>query len=163
MSDAVGKEIHVLIERLYPICRSITGDGVRATLDILGEHIPLVRHEVPSGTEVLDWTVPREWNIQDAYVKDLAGNRVVDFKASNLHVMSYSTPVAPQRITLDVLREHLYSLEDQPELIPYRTTYYDEAWGFPTMNRRSPSIRLWPTVLSATANFSSRAKPMKKF
>jgi aminopeptidase-like protein len=130
MSDAVGKEIYALIERLHPICRSITGDGVRATLDILGEHIPLVRHEVPSGTEVLDWTVPREWNIQDAYVKDLAGNRVVDFKASNLHVMSYSTPVAPQRITLDVLREHLHSLEDQPELIPYRTTYYDEAWGF---------------------------------
>lgn len=126
----MGKEIYQLIERLYPICRSITGDGVRETLDILGEHVPLVRHEVPSGTQVLDWTVPREWNINDAYIKDLEGNRVVDFKASNLHVVSYSAPLAARRISIEELRGHLHSLDDQPQLVPYRTSYYDEDWGF---------------------------------
>lgn len=130
MSGAAGKEMFQLIERLFPICRSITGDGVRETLDVLGEHIPLSRHEVPSGTEVLDWTVPKEWNINDAYIKDLSGKRIVDFKASNLHVVSYSAPVPAQRIPTKELLPHLHSLEDQPSRIPYRTSYYDEDWGF---------------------------------
>jgi len=124
-----GEGMHALIRELYPICRSITGDGVRATLSILGRYVPLDIHEVPSGTKALDWTVPREWNIRDAYVRDANGRRVVDFAASNLHVVSYSIPVH-QRMTLAQLRPHLHTLPDQPDLVPYRTSYYHEAWGF---------------------------------
>lgn len=124
-----GPELVALIERLFPICRSITGDGVRETLAIISEQIDLTVHEVPSGTQVLDWTVPPEWNISDAYVADLDGNRVIDFQASNLHVVSYSVPVR-QRMTLSELRPHLHSLPDQPDLVPYRTSYYSQTWGF---------------------------------
>ena len=102
---------------LYPICRSITGEGVRETLRMIQKRIPLEIHEVPSGTQVFDWTVPMEWSIADAYVKNLTGERVVDFKASNLHVMSYSTPVR-KRMKLDELRPHLFTLPDYPERIP---------------------------------------------
>lgn len=138
MSGARGQEMLHLVERLYPICRSITGDGVRETLDVIGEvlgkgpgeGLELARSEVPTGTPVLDWTVPREWNVRDAWIKDLRGRRVVDFRASNLHLVSYSTPVAPRRIALDELRSHLYALPDHPDWIPYRTSYYDESWGF---------------------------------
>jgi aminopeptidase-like protein len=122
-------ELADLVARLYPICRSITGDGVRDTLAVLAEHVPLVMHEVPSGTSVLDWTVPPEWNITDAFVADAAGRRVIDFRASNLHVVNYSTPIDAM-FTLDELRPHLFTLPEQPDLIPYRTTYYDRAWGF---------------------------------
>lgn len=125
----VGKAMHEFMAELYPICRSITGEGVRETLRMIQKRIPLEIHEVPSGTQVFDWTVPREWNIVDAYVKNQAGERVVDFKASNLHVMSYSTPVR-KRMMLDELRPHLFTLPDQPERIPYRTSYYKENWGF---------------------------------
>ncbi|HEU5074698.1 MAG TPA: DUF4910 domain-containing protein [Polyangiaceae bacterium] len=132
-SDAVGapqgEELYALVKRLYPICRSITGQGLRQTLDILSELVPLARTEVPSGTPVLDWTVPNEWNIRDAYIEDSAGKRVVDFAASNLHVVNYSTPVR-RRMTLAELRPHLHTLPEQPELIPYRTSYYAETWGF---------------------------------
>ncbi|MFJ4183953.1 DUF4910 domain-containing protein [Kitasatospora sp. NPDC089509] len=121
--------MHALVERLYPICRSITGDGVRATLDIVGEHLPLQVHEVPTGTQVLDWTVPQEWNIRDAYVADASGRRVVDFAASSLHVLGYSVPVAAT-MPLSELRPHLYTLPDQPSLVPYRTSYYQPQWGF---------------------------------
>lgn len=124
-----GQEMHALVERLYPLCRSITGDGVRATLDIVGEYLPLQVHEVPTGTEVLDWTVPQEWNIRDAYVKDAAGRRVVDFAASSLHVLGYSVPVAAT-MPLSELRPHLFTLPEQPSLIPYRTSYYAPQWGF---------------------------------
>ncbi|WP_043630987.1 DUF4910 domain-containing protein [Nonomuraea candida] len=124
-----GEEMHELVRRLYPLCRSITGDGVRATLDVIGEHLPLTVHEVPTGTEVLDWTVPREWNIRDAYVKDGSGRRVVDFRRSNLHVVGYSVPVSAT-MTLDELRPHLHTLPEQPGLVPYRTSYYAETWGF---------------------------------
>lgn len=124
-----GAELHALVERLYPLCRSITGDGVRRTLEIIGESIALEVHEVPTGTEVLDWTIPREWNIRDAYLKDASGRRVVDFAESNLHVVGYSVPVHAT-MTLDELRGHLHTLPDQPGLIPYRTSYYAETWGF---------------------------------
>ncbi|HEV7453381.1 MAG TPA: DUF4910 domain-containing protein [Pseudonocardiaceae bacterium] len=126
---APGRDLHNLVTRLYPLCRSITGDGVRQTLDIIGESISLQVHEVPTGTPVFDWTVPREWNISDAYIKDSSGERVVDFRASTLHVMSYSVPVAAA-MTLNELRPHLYTLPEQPDLIPYRTSYYAENWGF---------------------------------
>lgn len=125
----LGPVLRQLIERLYPICRSITGNGVRETLAILGEHIDLDVHEVPSGSQVLDWVVPAEWNIRDAYVADAAGNRVVDFRRSNLHVVGYSVPVRA-RMTLDELRPHLHSLPDRPSLVPNRTSYYEETWGF---------------------------------
>lgn len=124
-----GPEIYQLIARLYPICRSITGNGFRETLQIIKEHIPLAIHEVPSGTEVFDWTVPKEWNIRDAYVKNARGERVIDFKKSNLHIVSYSTPIKTQ-LRLSELREHLFTLPDHPDWIPYRTSYYNENWGF---------------------------------
>ncbi|MDR8407479.1 DUF4910 domain-containing protein [Nonomuraea sp. 3-1Str] len=122
-------EMHALVERLYPICRSITGDGVRRTLDVIGERLPLTVTEVPTGTQVLDWTVPKEWNIRDAYVKDPSGRRVVDFRASNLHVVGYSVPVSGV-FTLEELRPRLHTLPEQPSLVPYRTGYYAETWGF---------------------------------
>ncbi|RBQ22192.1 peptidase M28 [Spongiactinospora rosea] len=123
--------MHELVRRLYPLCRSITGDGVRRTLEIVGESIPLDVSEVPTGTEVLDWIVPKEWNIRDAYIKDVAtGRRVVDFNESNLHVVGYSVPVPPTVLSLAELRGRLHTLPDQPDLIPYRTSYYKETWGF---------------------------------
>ncbi|MFF2024968.1 DUF4910 domain-containing protein [Streptomyces sp. NPDC058171] len=124
-----GEQMHALVERLYPLCRSITGDGVRATLDIVGEHLPLTVHEVPTGTQVLDWTVPQEWNIRDAYIADPAGNRVVDFAASSLHVLGYSLPVSTT-LPLAELRAHLHTLPDHPTWVPYRTSYYRPDWGF---------------------------------
>ncbi|MFB9523274.1 DUF4910 domain-containing protein [Streptomyces cremeus] len=126
---AAGEEMHALVRRLYPLCRSITGDGVRATLDIVGEYLPLQVREVPTGTQVLDWTVPQEWNIRDAYIADGAGRRVVDFAASSLHVLGYSVPVH-RTMPLAELREHLHTLPDQPRLVPYRTSYYAPRWGF---------------------------------
>ena len=118
-----------LIKELYPICRSITGEGVRETLRVIRKRIPLEVHEVPSGTKVFDWTVPLEWNVADAYVMDRAGRRVIDFQAHNLHLMSYSVPVR-KTMSLEELRPHLFSLPAHPEWIPYRTSYYKENWGF---------------------------------
>lgn len=125
----IGREMHAFIGRMYPICRSITGNGFRETLSLIGRHIPLEIHEVPTGTPVFDWTVPKEWNIRDAYVKDSDGNRVIDFRKSNLHVVNYSTPVRAT-MTLAELRDHLFTIPEQPDWIPYRTSYYQEAWGF---------------------------------
>ncbi len=127
--DQFGDDLHRMIERLYPICRSITGDGVRETLKIISEFIPLEITEVPSGTRVFDWSVPDEWNIHDAYVKNSRGERVVDFQALNLHVLNYSTPVE-KTLTLDELKKHLFTLPDHPDWIPYRTSYHDRNWGF---------------------------------
>ncbi len=129
VSAELGAQMHALIAQLYPICRSITGDGVRQTLAALTEHIPLEVHEVPTGTPVFDWVVPKEWNIRDAYVKDATGRRVIDFKRSNLHVVSYSIPVRA-RLTFRELEPHLFTLPEHPAWIPYRTSYYKENWGF---------------------------------
>lgn len=128
-SAATGSSMHGLIERLYPICRSITGDGVRHTLDVLSESIPIERHEVASGTEVFDWTVPPEWNITDAYVKDSTGRKVIDFQQHNLHVVNYSEPVRAT-MTLDELRPRIFTLPDFPDRIPHRTSYFNRTWGF---------------------------------
>ncbi len=125
----VGEPMYELVRDLYPICRSITGNGVRETLRRVGEHIPLKVHEVPTDTRVFDWTVPKEWNIRDAYVKNSDGIKVIDFKKSNLHVLNYSTPIR-KRMSLAELREHLYTLPDRPDWIPYKTSYYQERWGF---------------------------------
>src|SRR5712691_11110418 len=125
----VGEPMYELVRELYPICRSITGNGVRETLRRVSEHIPLKVHEVPTGTRVFDWTVPKEWNIRDAYVKDSDGVKVIDFKKSNLHVLNYSTPIR-KRMSLAELREHLYTLPDHADWIPYKTSYYQERWGF---------------------------------
>jgi aminopeptidase-like protein len=126
---ALGAEMYGLVAELYPICRSLTGKGVRDTLGILGRAVPLQVTEVPSGTPVLDWIVPNEWNIRDAWIKDAHGRRVVDFRESNLHVVGYSVPVR-LRLPLERLRPHLHTLPDRPDSIPYRTSYYDESWGF---------------------------------
>jgi aminopeptidase-like protein len=128
-APAVGQAIHGLVEDLYPLFRSITGAGLRATLRRIGETIPLEHTEVPTGTHVFDWTVPDEWSITDAYVEDATGRRWVDFHDSNLHVVNYSAPV-DEWMTLDALRPHLHTLADHPDWIPYRTSYYVETWGF---------------------------------
>ncbi len=125
----LGTNMYALIEAMYPICRSITGDGVRATLDILKLHLNLDVVEVPSGTPVFDWTIPPEWNIRDAYIKNASGERVVDFRKSNLHILNYSVPIH-QTMTLEELRPHLFSLPEHPDWIPYRNSYYNENWGF---------------------------------
>jgi len=124
-----GEDMIRFIADLYPICRSITGNGVRQTLAKVGERIPLEIHEVPSGTQVFDWTVPKEWNIRDAWIKDPHGRKIVDFQHLNLHVLNYSVPVH-KKVSLAELKEHLFTLPDQRGLVPYRTSYYKENWGF---------------------------------
>jgi aminopeptidase-like protein len=126
---ALGKELHDFAAELYPICRSITGNGIRQTLAKIQQRIPLEIAEVPTGTPVFDWNVPKEWNIQDAYIKDASGQKVVDFEQSNLHVLNYSTPLHAT-MPLSQLKPHLYTLPERPEWIPYRTSYYKEEWGF---------------------------------
>ncbi|WP_435655655.1 DUF4910 domain-containing protein [Brucella pituitosa] len=124
-----GRSIYELASRLFPICRSLTGDGVRETLAIVGEHLPLKIHRIQTGTQLFDWQAPQEWLIRDAYIMDSAGRRVVDFAKHNLHVVNFSTPVR-KKFTLNELKEHIHTLPDQPDLIPYRTCYHTEAWGF---------------------------------
>jgi len=138
--DGLGGEMFQLITELYPICRSITGDGVRQTLQRLQHYLPLTLHEVPTGTPVFDWTVPKEWNIRDAYIKTTQGMKIVDFKRCNLHVMSYSVPVQ-KRVSLEELKGHLFTLADHPEWIPYRTSYYRENWGFCLSHQQLQELR----------------------
>jgi aminopeptidase-like protein len=125
----IGDQMYALVSTLFPICRSITGNGVRETLSHVQKLLPITVHEVPTGTPVFDWTVPKEWNIKDAYVANSQGERVIDFKKSNLHVLNYSTPVN-QKMSLAALRPHLMTLPEHPDWIPYRTSYYQEKWGF---------------------------------
>ena len=116
-------------DRLWPICRSITGNGLRESLKILSEIIPLELHEVPSGTKVFDWEVPKEWNISDAYITTPDGKKICDFKQNNLHIVNYSIPVEGE-FTFEELEKHLFSIPEMPDAIPYLTTYYKETWGF---------------------------------
>ncbi|MBQ6128383.1 MAG: DUF4910 domain-containing protein [Lachnospiraceae bacterium] len=125
-----GKEMFDLAKEMFPICRSIMGDGVRKTFDILRRKMPDMKlFEVPTGTKVFDWTVPNEWNIREAYIENERGERIIDMKVNNLHVMGYSVPV-DEWMDLESLKEHIYTLKDQPDLIPYCTSYYKERWGF---------------------------------
>ena len=126
---AIGQEMHALASRLFPICRSITGNGVRESFAIVKEHIPLHVHEVPSGTKVFDWVVPREWNIRDAWIRDESGEKIVDFQKCNLHVLNYSIPVR-KSVSLAELKQHVFTLPELPDRIPYRTSYYKENWAF---------------------------------
>jgi aminopeptidase-like protein len=127
--SVTGEELHRFAAELFPICRSITGEGLRETLRRIQREIPLRMFEVPSGTPVFDWIVPKEWNIRDAYVKDASGKRVVDFQQNSLHVLNYSTPVHAT-MPLRELRAHLFTDAEHPDWIPYRTSYYKEQWGF---------------------------------
>ena len=127
--ESSGERMHAFASTLFPLCRSITGDGVRETLRRISERIPLTQHEVPSGTRVFDWTVPDEWNIRDAYVADEEGNRVIDFRESNLHVVGYSEPVRTT-MSLTELRPHLHTHPDNADWIPWRTSLYKRDWGF---------------------------------
>jgi aminopeptidase-like protein len=124
-----GAQSYAIVRGLYPICRSITGEGMRQSPRLLQATIPLELHEVPSGTQVFDWSIPKEWNITDAYIKNGKGERVVDFQRNNLHVLNYSIPVH-RTMSLAELRPHLFSLPEMPDWIPYRTSYYRETWGF---------------------------------
>jgi aminopeptidase-like protein len=124
-----GRAMHAWMTEVFPICRSITGAGLRETLESLQDLIPLDLHEVPSGESAFDWTVPPEWSIREAWIKDPQGRKVVDFRDNNLHVVSYSVPVRAV-MPLSELRAHLHSLPEHPAWIPYRTTYYKEDWGF---------------------------------
>src|SRR5258708_6864821 len=137
---AEGQAMMRLIQELYPICRSITGDGLRETLRLLQNQLPLELREVPTGTQVFDWTVPKEWNIRDAYVKNARGERVIDFRKANLHVVNYSVPLR-QRMRLAELKEHLHTLPAHPDWIPYRTSYYKESWGFCLSEKQLTSLK----------------------
>ena len=134
-----GEALFALVKRLYPICRSITGNGVRETLQVIKEIIPIEVREVPSGTPVLDWNVPDEWNIRDAWIKGPDGRKIVDFQQSNLHVVSYSIPFR-DTLSLVELKKHLFSLPDHPDWLPYRTSYYKETWGFCLTHRQLTSL-----------------------
>src|SRR5262249_1373672 len=124
-----GEGLHAFAAELFPICRSITGDGIRRTLAAIQRRIPLQTTDVPSGTSVSDWTTPKEWNIRDGYGKDPDGKRVIDFQRNNLHIVNYSVPVH-RTMPLSELRQRLFTLPDYPDWIPYRTSYYQEEWGF---------------------------------
>ena len=140
MNISAGEGLYAFASQLYPICRSITGGGVRETLRLIGARVPLAVREVPSGSQVFDWQVPPEWNIEDAWIEDADGERVVDFKAHNLHIVSYSEPTSGT-LPLAELTGHLHSLPEHPDWIPYRTSYYRRAWGFCMRDRDRRRLR----------------------
>jgi aminopeptidase-like protein len=127
--EEIGNEMHRFAGDLYPICRSITGDGIRQTLNMIQDRIPLEIFEVATDTAVFDWTIPKEWNIRDAYIKGPDGKKIVDFQKCNLHVVNYSAPVRA-RMSLITLKSHLFTIPEKPDWVPYRTSYYKEDWGF---------------------------------
>lgn len=135
------KELESIFDELWPICRSITGQGIRDSFQILNKIIPLEIRTLHSGRQVFDWTIPKEWNIWDAYILDPNGSRIVDFKNNNLHILNYSIPIETE-VELDELQNHLYSLEDQPDAIPYVTSYYKERWGFCVTHNQRQSLKL---------------------
>jgi aminopeptidase-like protein len=137
--ETLADSLMGLVRELHPICRSLTGDGVRQTLEILQRWAPLEMHEIRSGTRIFDWTVPDEWNIRDAWIGDLSGRRVVDFRRSNLHVVGYSEPVR-RLISRRELLAHVHSLPDHPDWIPYRTSYYQRSWGFCATQRQVDAL-----------------------
>lgn len=138
---SIGWDMYRLCEKMFPYCRSITGNGVRQTLSALQEVYPeLTIHEVPSGTPVFDWTVPKEWNINDGWIKNSKGEKIVDFKDTNLHIMGYSLPV-DKDVTLDELKEIVYTQSDQPDAIPYVTSYYKERYGFCMTQEQKNSLQ----------------------
>ncbi len=136
---ALGAELHRLIAELYPICRSLTGDGVRRTLARLQKEIPLEVHELPSGTPVFDWTVPKEWNLRGATLRDASGRTWLDARDSNLHVVGYSVPVHA-RLSLEALKPRVHTLPDRPDWIPYRTSYWSETWGLCMSQRQLDAL-----------------------
>ena len=140
LGSGSGSSMYELARDLYPICRSITGDGVRDTLARVAAQLPLEISEVPTGPPVFDWTVPREWNIREAWIKDPRGHKIVDFADHNLHVVNYSVPVH-DHLSLDELKSRLHSLPDRPDWIPYRTSYYDETWGFCLPHRQLEALK----------------------
>jgi aminopeptidase-like protein len=125
----IGDSIYDFVKQIFPICRSIMGDGNRQTLSLIREQIPIQIHEVPTGYTAYDWEVPKEWKINDAYVLSPGGQKIIDFKKNNLHVVNYSIPV-DMEIDLSELQEHLHSTAKLPDAIPYVTSYYDRKWGF---------------------------------
>jgi len=127
--ELIGNQMYELMEELFPITRSITGEGVRKSLKILQNLINLKIHEIPTGSKVFDWTVPQEWNIDDAYIMNSKKEKIVDFTKSNIHVLQYSENIK-KKITLDELKEHIFTLPDQPNSIPYVTSFYNKNWGF---------------------------------
>ncbi len=137
---APGQAMYAFAQELYPLCRSITGEGTRETLRRIRRHIPIEINEVPSGTQVFDWQVPLEWNIRDAYIKDSAGNKIIDFQQCNLHVVGYSVPVH-KKVSLAELKEHLFTLPAYPDWIPYRTSYYDDNWAFCMSHRQWATLK----------------------
>ena len=127
-----GRKMYGLCTRLFPICRSITGNGARETFRILQSEIPEIpfeMHEVPTGTQVMDWKIPKEWNINDAYIRTPGGDIICEFRKNNLHILHYSVPVN-KTVTLEELKQHITTLPEQPDLIPYASSYYEERWGF---------------------------------
>lgn len=136
----LGRKLHEFAEELYPICRSITGDGIRRTLALIQARIPLPLTELPTGTQIFDWVVPKEWNIRDAYIKGPDGNKIVDFRQHSLHILNYSTPIH-QTMSLDELKPHLFTLPEHPDWIPYRTSYYKENWGFCLPHRQMLALK----------------------
>ena len=138
-SPDIGDKIYNLASEIFPICRSITGDGIRQTLKVMARHANIDTREVPSGTDVFDWTIPDEWTIRDAHIRAPSGQKIIDFKDNNLHVLSYSAPVH-KSLTLDELKLHLHSLPEQPNIIPFRSSYYSRAWGFCLPHRQLQSL-----------------------
>ena len=122
-------EMESYFDRLWPVCRSISGNGLRQSFEILQELIPLELKEYPTGMEVFDWQIPKEWNIREAYIITPDGEKICDFQLNNLHIVNYSIPFEGE-LTWDELKEHIYTLPQQPDAIPYITSYYKETWGF---------------------------------